>query len=221
MIDFYLDIGCSFLLTVFENVSCCGNDKVSNSQSPKDTRRKRRVLLTRITFGLIFNIAAFITVCVVNEEIFIEGKTALGLFITIVVFTMITYIVIKVSVWIAHVDRDDSLLDHMIFYRLYEIEFDILVFIYSLYLSYWKITEFTTTTTVLGCVDILVNIIILGRNVYDSKEKTDALLYICFGIFLAPLVPFVFLIIMLKREAARLQVSADQNSCTQTDKEVV
>lgn len=134
---------------------------------------------------------------------------------------MIAYLVITVSVWIAHVERDDSLLDHMIFYRLYEIEFDILVFIYSLYLSYWQITEFTTATTVLGCVDILVNIIILGRNVYDSKERYDALLYICFGIFLAPLVPFGFLIIVLKREAAHLQVSAEQKSCTQMDIDVV
>ncbi|CAG2220370.1 unnamed protein product [Mytilus edulis] len=165
------------------------------------TGRKKRALLIRITLGLFFNITAFITVCVVNREIFIEGKTALGLFIYIVVFTVISYIAIEVAVWInCYADdmEDTDILTSMIYYRLYEIEFDVLVFFYTLVLSDWKLTEFTTATTCLASVDIVINIIMLGKNFYDVKDTECRFCYpLCF--VMIPVIPIIHIVMKIRR----------------------
>lgn len=173
-IDFYLDLMCTFLLQVFEHVFCCGNQIANNPDLDEKKKKKlyatwkRRILLIRVIFGFIFNICGFITVCVMNKETFIEETYALGLFITIIVFTLTSYILIELAVWFGEFLFDDLIC--MIFYRVHEIEFDVLVFFYSLVLSDWKMTEFTIATTVLASSDILINIIILIRNCYDLQS---------------------------------------------------
>lgn len=144
---------------------------------------KRRILLTRVTFGLIFNIVGFITVCVVNRNIYLDAKSAKGLFITIVVFTVMPYSITVVHVWFTkHNIKKTNLA--MVFYRYFEILFDVLVLFYSLVLSELELTEFTKATSVLSCVDIFINIIMLGRNCYDIYKKDDITNYIYISIVL-------------------------------------
>lgn len=205
---FYLDVVCTFLLKVFDNISCCGESQYRSDGDDeqkikkRELKRKTRILLIRVTLGLIFNVAGFITICVVNKEIFIEGNAARGLFITIVVFLVMSYIITEIGVWIwnYHNDNPDNLHLSMIFYRLYEIEFDVLVFFYSLVLSDWEMTEFTTATTVLACSDTVINIIILGRNWYDYKGEAKCILiiiFLIFGVLLPPFLPIIFLIMII------------------------
>lgn len=64
-IEFYLDVGCTFLLNMVEILFCCDRDKYSVDQDARESRRtkwKGRVLLIRVTLGFIFNITAFVTV---------------------------------------------------------------------------------------------------------------------------------------------------------------
>lgn len=188
--EFYLDAVCSFMLFLIENACCCCENYDSTNQKLKC---KRRILLIRVTLGLMFNIAAFITVCVVSKEIFIQKETALGIFWSIVVFTLISYITIGISVWLNDKNDDDELLIKMISYRIYEIEFDILVLFYSLVLSNWEMTDFSTATTLLACIDTLTNTILLGKNSYDLKggHKQDLPAYLICGVIIPPLVPVV------------------------------
>jgi len=66
-------------------------------------------------------------------------------------------------------------------YRFHEIIFDLLVLFYSLELSEWDMTEFATATTVLSCLDVVVNCAILGRNFYDvwTNDRTERR-FLCF-----------------------------------------
>ncbi|CAG2224512.1 unnamed protein product [Mytilus edulis] len=202
---FYLDLGCTFLLKVTERLSCCVTTNEADNQDgsyEESLKWKRRILWIRTTIGIIFNITAFITVCVVYKEIIIEGKTALGLFITIIVFTVISYFVSVVSVLVDD-DKDTTnsrILESMIFYRIYEIEFDVLVFFYSLVLSDWKMTEFTTATTVLACVDLVLSILMLVQNCYEFDDKIYAIFFILFAILFPPLPPICLFIVIIRRK---------------------
>lgn len=186
-IPFYLDLGCSFLLYVVEHTSCCEKRTIhSEDQKIKDAQKKEhrlkwqtRILFFRTTFGLITNIATFIAVCVVNKKTFVDNPAALGIFIFIVVFTALTYISTELVIWLIRNElyNIDDVLRSMIIYRIYEIEFDILMLYFSLVLSDWEMNQFTKATTVLALVDIGVNIIILARNVYDIENKKQNVLY--------------------------------------------
>lgn len=192
---FYLDLGCTFLLNVIEHVFCCGERDAQNNRNLDGGERlnwNKSILVIRITLGLIINVTAFITVCVVNKETFVEGKTARGLFITIVVFTVLAYLAMEVLVWLDTSGADSKhILLYMIPYRTFEIEFDILVGFYSLVLSNWNMKLFTTTTTVLAIVDLVVNIIILGRNCYGYDNKHITIIIMLCGILLPPFLPIV------------------------------
>ena len=169
--DFYLDITCSFILQVFENVCC--HDKEQSRE--KQIKFKVRDLIIRILFGFLTNIAVFISICVMNMETFIDGPTALGLFCVIILHTIILYGTVTVYLLCSYTpgtetlefDEDRDGPTTMAAYRFHEIIFDLLVLFYSLVLSEWEMTEFATATTVLSSLDIVVNCVILGRNWYD------------------------------------------------------
>lgn len=183
--DFYLDITCSFILQVFENVVC--HDKEQSRE--KQNKSKVIVLIIRILFGFLTNIAVFISICVINRDTFIDGATAIGLFCVIILHTIILYGTVTVSLLCSNTpgtgefdeDRDGPMT--MAAYRFHEIVFDLLVLFYSLVLSEWEMTEFATATTVLSCLDIVVNCVILGRNWYDvctrASNRPDMLAPVC------------------------------------------
>jgi hypothetical protein len=185
--DFYLDITCSFILQVFENV-CCHDEEQSRE---KQIKFKVRVLIIRILFGFLTNIAVFISICVMNMETFIDGPTALGLFCVIILHTIILYGTVTVYLLCSYTpgtealefDEDRDGPTTMAAYRFHEIIFDLLVLFYSLVLSEWEMTEFATATTVLSCLDIVVNCVILGHNWYDvctrARKKPDILAPVC------------------------------------------
>lgn len=180
-IPFYLDLGCSFLLYVVEHTSCyekriihSEDQKIIDAQKEEHRLKwQTRILFFRTTFGLITNIATFIAVCVVNKKTFVDIPAALGLFIFIVMFTALTYISTELVIWLIRNElyNIDDVLRSMIIYRIYEIEFDILMLYFSLVLSDWEMNQFTKATTVLALADIGVNIIILAKNVYDVENK--------------------------------------------------
>lgn len=190
-IEFYLDLFCTFLLHVYEQVSCCGdkNPNIEDETTRKEygSKWKTRILLIRVVFGFIFNVSGFITVCILNKETYIEDRYAQGLFISIITFTGTSYILIELGVWF--VRKVSSNLICMIFYRVHEIQFDVLMFFYSLVLSDWEMTDFTIATTVLACSDIVMNIIILIRNCYDldADIRRYVLYAVLFGFLFPPL----------------------------------
>ena len=71
-IDFYLDLACTALLTVFEQLPCCQYQKDTelglNYKEEKRLKYIKWVLWIRMSAGLIFNVAALIAICVVNKE---------------------------------------------------------------------------------------------------------------------------------------------------------
>lgn len=198
-VPFYLDLGCTFLLYVVEHASCCGkriihskDQKISDEQEKEHQLKwQTRILFIRTTFGLISSIATFIAVCVVNIETIVAKPAALGLFIFIVVFTALSYISTELVIWLIRNElyNIDDVLRSMIVYRIYEIDFDILMLYYSLVLSDWEMNQFTTATTVLACGDICVNIIILARNVYDTENKNTMCCTILKTVFFPPFLP--------------------------------
>ena len=184
--DFYLDITCSFILKVFENVCC--HDK----EQPREKQNKFKaiVLIIRILFGFLTNIAVFISICILNRYTFIDGATAIGLFCVIVLHIIILYGTVTVFLLCSYTpettvefdeDRDGPMT--MAAYRFNEIVFDLLVLFYSLVLSEWEMTEFAKATTVLSSLDIVVNCVILGHNWYDvctrARKKPDILAPVC------------------------------------------
>ena len=184
--DFYLDITCSFILQVFENVCC--HDKEQSRE--KQIKFKVRVLIIRILFGFLTNIAVFISICVINRDTFIDNPTALGLFCIIILHIVILYGTVTVYLLCSSSPETTEEFDEDIYgprtmtaYRFHEIIFDLLVLFYSLVLSEWEMTEFATATTVLSCLDIVVNCVILGHNWYDvctrARKKPDILAPVC------------------------------------------
>lgn len=184
-VDFYLDITCSFILNVFENVFCCGDDKSREKQN----KSKVIILIIRILFGFLTNISVFICICVINRDTFIDGATAIGLFCVIIVHTIILYGTVTAYLIYSHApetgdfDEDRDGPTTMASYRFNEIIFDLLVLFYGLVLSDWEMTEFATATTVLSSLDIAVNCVILGRNWYDvctrARKKPDISAPVC------------------------------------------
>lgn len=168
---FYLDIISTFLLNMYE---LCSKTKVDVSKESKDKRRneaQQRILRIRIGIGFTVNIVGFIIVCVLNRDSFISGATALGLFSTIIVYTVLFYSTITMILQILCTGGIISKQDQnscMACYRIYEIVFDTFILFYSLVLSKWEMTEFTTATTVMACLDIFFNIFLCLKNLRDS-----------------------------------------------------
>jgi hypothetical protein len=171
---------------VFENVCC--HDKEQSRE--KQIKFKVRVLAIRILFGFLTNIAVFISICVINRDTFIDNPTALGLFCIIILHIVILYGTVTVYLLCSSSPETTEEFDEDIYgprtmtaYRFHEIIFDLLVLFYSLVLSEWEMTEFATATTVLSCLDIVVNCVILGHNWYDvctrARKKPDILAPVC------------------------------------------
>lgn len=196
-IDFYLDFACTFVLNCYETLSWCGQNKKETDQATRNIWKKR-ILFGRVTLGLIFNITSFMVVCVVNKEVFIVGAAACVFFTFIVVFIAI-YIAVEVVVLIQHEDginSKDEFLKWMAFYRTYEIEFDILVLIYNLIISDWKMSTFTLLATLLACGDILLNICFLLKSIFHNAENKEYVYkLVVFGLFSPPFAPIVIVIV--------------------------
>jgi hypothetical protein len=174
---------------VFENVLCCDDEEKSRE---KQIKFKVRVLAIRILFGFLTNIAVFISICVINRDTFIDNPTALGLFCIIILHIVILYGTVTVYLLCSSSPETTEEFDEDIYgprtmtaYRFHEIIFDLLVLFYSLVLSEWEMTEFATATTVLSCLDIVVNCVILGRNWHDvckynrSERRCLEIINIC------------------------------------------
>lgn len=192
---FFLDVTCTFLLHVGEQVLCCGSNLSSSSNLNAEQKEEykmrwqRRVLLFRVLFGFLINISGFITMCVLHKETFIEGRAALGLFTIIIMFTVTSYIVIEFVVLLG---TNIDYLICMVFYRVHEIEFDVFMFFYSQVLTNWKMTEFSTATTVLAMLDIVLNTCMLSRNCYDinSNDRRFVVTALLCGCWFPPFLTF-------------------------------
>lgn len=182
---FYLDIISSFLLNIYELWS------VNVLEIEKEERRikaKRKILFIRLTVGCTSNIVGFILVCALNQENFLSGATAIGLFATILLDSFALVLTTALCLRILHkgtgpisdFDENDAL---MYGYRTYEIGFDVLILFYSLVLSDWEMTEFTTATTVLASLDILLNSSMAVKYAYDRYDIKDAKKTDCFSCF--------------------------------------
>ncbi|CAC5401166.1 unnamed protein product [Mytilus coruscus] len=148
-----------------------------------------------MALGFLCNAAAIITLCVVNQNVYITGNATKGLFITIVIFTVLSFLIMKCIAFPLDLD-DKCSLTFLIGHRIYEIEYDIVVCVYSLLLSNWEMAKLAIVITVLAIIDITASAISLIKNSYDLKKQEthiwELLIPICVFIF----VPFPALCII-------------------------
>lgn len=179
------DIISSFLLNIYE---LCSVNVLENEKEERRIKAKRKILFIRLTVGCTTNIVGFILVCALDQENFLSGSTALGLFSTILLYSFTLILTTALCLRILHkgtgpisdFDENDAL---MYGYRTSEIGFDIFILFYSLVVSEWKMNEFTTATTVLASLDILLNFSMLVKYKVDRGEVEDAKKTDCFSCF--------------------------------------
>lgn len=114
-----------------------------------------------------------------NKDSYISGATAIGLFSTTILYTILLYtlvtLVLLIGIYLENGEItpqvDKSL--YMACYRIFEIVFDIFLLFYSLVLSKWKMTDLTTATTVIAYLDIFFNISLFFKNACDSLDNDD------------------------------------------------
>ncbi|CAG2228970.1 unnamed protein product [Mytilus edulis] len=173
---FYLDIVSTFLLNMYE---ICHSSKVGITDEQKKDRRHKietKLLFVRIAVGFSVNIVGFILVCALNRDTYISGSTATGLFSTIIVYTILLYTLVTLFLlWSLYYKHDEFTLTSqknnlMTAYRVFEIVFDIFILFYSLVVSKWEVTDFTTATTVIACFDIILNISLCYKHCYCSND---------------------------------------------------
>lgn len=188
--DLYLDILCSILLFIY-NKKCCCKDSVRVFKE-----ENKNVFKTRITLGFICNVASLILICVLNRETFVKETTALGLFVTIILFISLSYIIVVVTIYFVLTEITEAGIFHfMILYRIYEIELDLLLFFYGIVVSNWELTPFASITTALASVDIALNLIILVLNIIKSEHREGNL--ICIFVVLPIFFPVIMPIILM------------------------
>lgn len=204
MFQFYVDFGCSFLFYIIELLYLRRNYSHSDNQTVKDTKNNRiqkiwkeRIFIIRLALGLLCNAAIIISICVLKKDVCIAGNVAKGLFITIVIFTVLSFLIME---YIAcGIDpNDECTLTMLIGHRIYEIQYDIVLCVYCLLLSNWVMTKLAIVINVLSTIDITISAISLIKNVCDLKNETNVLTVlfpICVFIFIP--FPVVFILIML------------------------
>lgn len=135
---FYLDIVSTFLLNMYE---ICRSSKVDVSDMEKRKRRHKvenKILFIRIAIGFTANIVGFILVCALNRDTYISGSSAIGLFSTIIVYTILLYtLVTLIILWNIYGDHDKLTRTRqknlsMAAYRVFEVVFDILFYFIAL-----------------------------------------------------------------------------------------
>ena len=123
---------------------------------------KFRLYSIRVFFGFIVNITLFVAVCIYSKEIFIAGATATALFSRIVIHVVIMFAT-ELCVWAAgclqNIYDTPSFITAMSTYKVRDTIFDILMIFYFHVLWKWEMTEFTISSTVLFCCDIILNCI--------------------------------------------------------------
>lgn len=180
MFEFYVDLGCSFLFHVVKLLYLSRKYSNSDNEDVRDRENhklqniwKRRVFIIRVTLGFLCNAAAIITLCVLHQDFYIAGNVSKGLFITIVIFTALSFINMERFACIIDFDDSDDTNDVLAFlifwHRIYEIEYDIVFCVYCLVLSDWVMTKYTIVTIVLALIDITVSFILLVKNIYHFK----------------------------------------------------
>ncbi|VDI30481.1 Hypothetical predicted protein [Mytilus galloprovincialis] len=186
--DFFLDIVCSFMLNTGYIVAECRDVTIYDWTLAK---WKMRIFISRLLLGFIANVGVLLIVCSTHRETFIEGAASIGLFASAIVFMVVLYgISGYTSCAMATDDEpidDSSYILIMLTYRIQETILDILIIFYNLVLSEWMMTDFTIVVTALLCADLVLNIVMYVKNMYDavtmSADEEKYILCLCFLFF--------------------------------------
>lgn len=133
------------------------------------------------------NAAIIISICVLKKDVYIAGNVAKGLFITIVIFTVLSFLIMEYIACVMDPD-DKCTLTILIGHRIYEIQYDIVLCVFCLLLSNWVMTKLAIVIYVLSTIDITVSAISLIKNINDLKKMETnvmtVLINICVFIFI-------------------------------------
>lgn len=165
--EFYMDIISSFLLTSY---------LYKGKTEDLIIIWKNKIYFMRVLLGFICNMTCFVVVCVVNEDMLIEGPAAKGMLGIIIIHVVIMYAT-ELCMVCATCGRTDDKTKHFLelsaHYKVNDIIFDIMLIFYSIVTSDWFQQYFTLVVTVILCIDILLNLIFCIKACWDLYQTEE------------------------------------------------
>lgn len=164
----YLDISCAVLLSLYE---------ILKSPNDRIEEKKLKVLMIRTAMGLLINVCGFLVVCGINRTGYRESGLSVTMFSIILLYNVFFYGVMTFALlkgFSSISTREDWFRYFKSFitvYRIMDIIFDILLFVYNLFADRWRF-QFTTNLMIPVIVfDIVLNLISFG--IYFRKSRNQ------------------------------------------------